>query len=111
MRRHAQRIEVALSACAALLLVVMLSACAVSSSSAVHAVRVSPRTSLADQAVHIRVTGLAAGEQVTVRMSSTDVAGVHWLASAAYRADAAGTVDLNRAQAISAATAAPPAWA
>jgi dienelactone hydrolase len=102
MRRRTQRIGVPLSMCAALL-VVMLSACAVASSSSPHAVTVTvrPQTSLADQAVQIRATGLAAGEQATLQMSSTDATGVHWLASAAYRADAAGNVDLSRAPAIS----------
>ena len=92
-----------MSICATLLLLVMLSACTSASSSSAHAVRVtvSPRTSLADSAVQIRVTGLAAGEEATLRVSSTDAAGVHWRASATYGADAAGNVDLSRARAIS----------
>jgi hypothetical protein len=65
--------------CAALLLVVMLSASAASSSSSSRAVTltVRPQTSLADQAVHIRVLEMAAGEQANLRMSSTDATGVH----------------------------------
>jgi len=102
MRRRAQRIDVALSMCAAALLVVMMAACAGSSSSE-HAVRVTvlPQRSLADQPVQIQVAGLAAGEQATLRMNSIDASGVRWLASAAYRADAAGNVDPSRAPAIS----------
>jgi dienelactone hydrolase len=91
-----------MSICAPLLLM-MLSACTSASSPSSHAVRVtvSPRTSLADQAVQTRVTGLAAGEQATLQVSSTDAARVHWRASATYAANAAGNVDLTRARAIS----------
>jgi dienelactone hydrolase len=51
--------------------------------------------------VQIRVTGLAAGQQAMLKITSTDASGVHWRASATYRADAAGNVDLSRARAIS----------
>jgi len=93
----------AMSICAALLLVVMLPACTTALSSSAHAVTitVSPQTSFADQAVQVRVTGLAAGEQATLRVSSTDAAGVHWLSSATYDANPAGHIDPNRAPAIS----------
>jgi hypothetical protein len=74
MHRRTRRTGAAVSSCAALLLAVMLSACTTASSSPVRAVTVtvSPQTSLADQAVQIRVSGLAAGEQATPRVSSTE---------------------------------------
>jgi dienelactone hydrolase len=64
-------------------------------------VAVRPDSSLADQAVHIKISGLSPGELVNVQVSSTDAHGVPWQASAAYRADAGGDVDLNAAAAIS----------
>ena len=86
----------------ALPVTVLLAACTTAAPSPAHAaVTVRPQTSLADQALQIRVTGLAAGEQATVQVSSTDATGVHWLASATYRADAAGNVDLSQAPASS----------
>src|SRR5689334_1052274 len=51
-------------------------------------VTAQPGTSSADQAVHIEVAGLGAGQQATVRVSSTDANGVPWVSSATYRADA-----------------------
>jgi hypothetical protein len=62
----------------------MLSACTAAASSSPHAVMITvgPQTSPADQAVHIRVTGLSAGQQATLQVSSTDAKDVHWLASA-----------------------------
>jgi dienelactone hydrolase len=62
---------------------------------------VQPQMSLADQPVQVRVSGLAAGQHATVQISSTDAAGVRWLSSAAYRADAAGGIDLSSAPALS----------
>jgi dienelactone hydrolase len=64
-------------------------------------VAVSPDSSLADQAVQIEITGLSPGELVNVQLSSTDTHGVPWQASAAYRADPGGDVDLSTAAAIS----------
>jgi len=46
-------------------------------------ITVQPQTSLADQAVRFRVTGLAPGELATVQTTSTDAAGVHWHAGPA----------------------------
>jgi dienelactone hydrolase len=56
-------------------------------------VMAQPGTSSADQAVHIEVAGLGAGQQATVRVSSTDANGVPWVSAATYRADASGVVD------------------
>ena len=64
-------------------------------------VTVTPRTSVADQPVQIRVAGLVGGQRATVQVSSTDAAGVRWRASAVYRADAAGGIDLNSAAPLS----------
>ena len=62
---------------------------------------VQPDSSLADQAVQIEITGLSPGELINVQLSSTDAHGVPWQASAAYRADPGGDVDLSTAAAIS----------
>ncbi|MGD0704512.1 MAG: acyl-CoA thioesterase/bile acid-CoA:amino acid N-acyltransferase family protein [Trebonia sp.] len=64
-------------------------------------VAVRPGSSLADQPVQIGITGLSPGELVNVQLSSTDGHGVPWQASAAYRADQGGDVDLSTAAAIS----------
>jgi len=64
-------------------------------------VAVRPGSSLADQAVQIGITGLSPGELVNVQLRSTDADGVPWQASAAYRADPGGDVDLSTATAIS----------
>ena len=64
-------------------------------------VAVRPGSSLADQAVQIEIAGLSSGEPVNVQLSSTDAHGVPWQASAAYRADPGGDVDLSTAAAIS----------
>ena len=64
-------------------------------------VAVQPDSSLADQAVLIEISGLGAGELVDAQLSSTDAVGVPWQASAVYRADAGGDVDLGTAAAIS----------
>jgi pimeloyl-ACP methyl ester carboxylesterase len=55
-------------------------------------VTASPGNSSGDQAVHIEVTGLRAGQQATVRVTSTDSLGVAWVSSQTYRADAGGHV-------------------
>jgi dienelactone hydrolase len=81
----------------------LLSGCTSSASQPECAVTVAvrPNSSLADQAVHIQITGLSPGELVNIQVSSTDAHGVPWQASAAYRADAGGDVDLSTAAAIS----------
>lgn len=64
-------------------------------------VTVQPGTSTADQAMHIEVTGLGAGQQATVQVSSTDARGVPWVSSATYRADAGGVVAPDRTAPLS----------
>ncbi len=68
------------------------SGAAVSTSAVIH---VDHPTALADQAVRVRVTGLAPHEEVTVTAQATDQSGQSWQAHALFRADAAGTVDLG----------------
>lgn len=62
---------------------------------------VRPAFSAADQAVHIEVTGLRAGQQATVQVTSTDNQGVRWASSATYRTDASGGVDPDRVAPLS----------
>ncbi|MEW1549881.1 acyl-CoA thioesterase/bile acid-CoA:amino acid N-acyltransferase family protein [Streptomyces tsukubensis] len=52
----------------------------------------------ADEPVRIRVTGLAAGQEVTVTSQATDYAGTAWTGRAVFTADGAGAVDLTRAR-------------
>lgn len=63
---------------------------------------VTPGTSLEDQPVAIRVTGLPPGRLARVVLRSTDTAGVKWASAATFRADGHGTIDLARALPISA---------
>jgi dienelactone hydrolase len=85
----------------ALLLAAPVAGCSASAQAPGATVTVTPRTSMADQPVQIRVAGLAGGQRATVQVSSTDAAGVRWQASAVYRADAAGDIDLNSAAVLS----------
>jgi dienelactone hydrolase len=86
-----------------LVFVGLLSGCTSSASQPERTVSVTvrPGSSLADQAVQIEITGLSPDELVNVQLSSTDAQGVPWQASAAYRADPGGDVDLSTATAIS----------
>lgn len=84
-----------------LLLAVPVAGCTTSAQAPAAKVTVQPQMSVADQPVQIRVTRLAARQQATVQISSTDAAGVRWQSSAVYRADAAGDIDLSSARALS----------
>jgi dienelactone hydrolase len=57
-------------------------------------IQVSEPGALADQAIDIRVSGLSAGQPVTVSAQATDVKKGTWRASAVYTAGQDGTVDL-----------------
>jgi dienelactone hydrolase len=48
------------------------------------------------RAVHVRVTGLPPGDQITITSSAHDHAGMLWEARASFTADPSGTVDLTR---------------
>ncbi|MGX2998597.1 acyl-CoA thioesterase/bile acid-CoA:amino acid N-acyltransferase family protein [Streptomyces sp. JNUCC 64] len=54
-------------------------------------------TAPADEPVRIEVTGLDAGQEVTVTSRATDHTGTWWRGKATFTADRAGTVDLTRA--------------
>ena len=102
MRPRLRRPAVSLAAATTVLTVLLAGCTAAGQSPGRHVtITVQPQTSLADQAVRFRVTGLAPGELATVQTTSTDAAGVHWRASATYRADPAGDVDPSRAPARS----------
>ena len=60
-------------------------------------IQVSEPSALADQAIDIRITGLSAGEQVTVSAQATDAKKGTWRSSAVYTAGQDGTVDLEKA--------------
>jgi pimeloyl-ACP methyl ester carboxylesterase len=55
----------------------------------------------ADEAVALRVTGLTAGERITVTSDATDWREDIWRGRAVFRADDRGTVDLTRARPLS----------
>jgi len=58
---------------------------------------VAPVSSIADEPIRIRVSGLVPHERVSVTMRSTDAKRVTWVSSAAFRADSRGRLDLARA--------------
>lgn len=67
-----------------------------------HAViEVSAPTALADQAVRITVSDLAADSTVTVAATSADYHGKLWRGQATFRADGHGVVDLDRDRPLS----------
>jgi len=88
---------------AVLLCAGLLSGCTTQASQSERTVSVAvqPGSSFAGQPVAIQITGLSPGELVNVEVSSTDAYGVPWQASAAYRADPGGEVDLGTTAAIS----------
>ena len=57
---------------------------------------VTPGTSAWDQPIDIRVTGLDPGRSVKIAMHSVDADGAAFVSEAVFRADRAGTVDLER---------------
>jgi len=59
------------------------------------AIEVDAETSLTDRAVHVRITGLRSGEEVTVGSQAEDQQGKRWSGRAVFRADARGTVALD----------------
>jgi dienelactone hydrolase len=64
-------------------------------------VDVTPMTSVADQPVSIRISGLTPGTIVSLRLRSTDSNGVPWSSSAAFRASSAGSIDPAQSAALS----------
>ncbi|WP_033257023.1 acyl-CoA thioesterase/bile acid-CoA:amino acid N-acyltransferase family protein [Kitasatospora phosalacinea] len=60
-------------------------------------IEVDAPTALADRAVHVRITGLPPGAEVTVGSRATDLQGRQWSGQAVFRADADGRVLLDTA--------------
>ena len=81
---------------AAVLAALLVFAPASSASAGAH-VTATPPSSVADQPVHIRVTGLKPGSRAVVRLTMRDAGRKLWESSAAFRADARGRLDLDRA--------------
>jgi dienelactone hydrolase len=72
-------------------------ACTTGQAASPHAaIWVSAPAALADQAIDIRVTGLAAGERVTITAQATDAKGQAWQAKAAFTASGDGVLDLAK---------------
>ena len=63
-------------------------------------VSVAPRVSTVDQLVRIRVRGAGRHARLAVRASTRDARGRRWLADAVFRADRAGSLDLNEAPSL-----------
>ncbi|MFJ8441798.1 acyl-CoA thioesterase/bile acid-CoA:amino acid N-acyltransferase family protein [Kitasatospora griseola] len=59
------------------------------------------KDTLVDQPVHLVLTGLRQGQEVTVTAEAEDFVGVGWKSTAVYRADRNGTVGLDRDAPIS----------
>ncbi|WP_331751307.1 acyl-CoA thioesterase/BAAT N-terminal domain-containing protein (plasmid) [Streptomyces sp. NBC_00715] len=61
------------------------------------ALRVDAPAALADRAVHVQISGLDPGEEVTVTSQSVDRRGATWRGQAKFAADAHGRVALDKA--------------
>ncbi|MYY13203.1 palmitoyl-CoA hydrolase [Streptomyces sp. SID4919] len=61
-------------------------------------IRVDKPVALADEPLRVRVTGLDAGQEVTVTSKAADHRGQPWTGRATFAADESGTVDLKRAR-------------
>jgi dienelactone hydrolase len=64
-------------------------------------ITVDAATALADQPVHLRITGLAPGDEITVQAEATDYRGEPWQAQAVLRADTGGVVALDTTAPVS----------
>jgi len=60
------------------------------------AITVDKPAALADEPVHVRISGLASGEEVSVTTPATDFRDMAWSGRAVFTADARGIVDLER---------------
>ncbi|MFI0349235.1 acyl-CoA thioesterase/BAAT N-terminal domain-containing protein [Actinomadura sp. 9N407] len=61
-------------------------------------IEVDAPAALADRPVHLTVSGLAAGDEITVAATAADHRRSRWRGQATFRADDRGRVDLNRAR-------------
>jgi dienelactone hydrolase len=89
--------------CAAAVAVAVGAACSVGGApggkhSRTALITVDKSAALADEPVHMRVSGLTSGEEVTVTTRATDAVGTAWSGRAVLTADAKGVVDLDRAR-------------
>jgi dienelactone hydrolase len=62
--------------------------------------RIVPAVSLADEPVHIHVSGLRSGVRASIEVRSTDSQGTKWLSSTTFRADRRGQIDVDGAPAL-----------
>jgi hypothetical protein len=60
-------------------------------------IEVDKPAALADAPVHVRVSGLGSGEELTVSAQARDAGGKLWRSQAQLTADDGGVVDLDRA--------------
>jgi dienelactone hydrolase len=81
----------------AVMLAGVLAGCTSHSAGAHPEISVSAPVSLADQAVTIKVTGLAPGQRVTVAATATDDTGLAWQSDATFTASQQGVVNLATA--------------
>jgi dienelactone hydrolase len=84
-----------------LLIVIALSLAGIAACSprrAAATIEVDKPVALADAFVHVRVSGLAAGEEVTISAQARDAGGRVWRSQAQFAADGGGVVDLDRGQ-------------
>lgn len=86
-----------------LLVVVLAAALAGCGGSPAEHVRlsVSPRSTVVDEPVAIRLSGLRPHQQVTLLATLTDANGTDWTSSALFAADGSGDVDVARSPALS----------
>jgi dienelactone hydrolase len=61
-------------------------------------IHVTPAVTLADQPVHVRIAGLRPTRVVTVRVQATDANGKRWHATARFRANSRGAINVDRAK-------------
>lgn len=94
--QSAQKLTSLRAALAVALLTGGLAACSGGAPAKSAVIQVSEPSALADQAIDIRLTGLSAGEQVTVSAQATDAKKGTWRSSAVCIASQDGTVDLEK---------------
>ncbi|MFJ8542470.1 acyl-CoA thioesterase/BAAT N-terminal domain-containing protein [Streptomyces sp. NPDC093586] len=98
-----QKVRRRAAACAVALILLATAGCtgdgkADSKHSRTATIAVDKPAALADEAVHVRISGLISGEEVTVTTHTTDVRNMGWSGRAVFTADAKGIVDLGYAE-------------
>jgi hypothetical protein len=74
-------------------------------------IEVDTPVALADAPVHLRVSGLASGEEVTISAQAHDAGGKVWRSQASFTADDGGWSTSTATGQPQAPTRAPTAWA